>query len=449
MKRVFCFLSFVLVLNSITAYPDLPLRISNNFETDYPTNTYYHSDKMVDIGDFIWAVFNDTIVVKINKKTGISTFAPFEMPRCAWQENLEESYRTENNKEWILALQKDKENNLYIGGSWRISKFDGNNLTDIVHAKDFPWPPMQIFCYSEMAFDEDNTCYAAGNFDFTYNLLINKNGNNSLKQVTGVYNMNSMAQETVGLGFDSKGDIWFATNHYGCSTLNLLKKGSDTAEQKFKLDTKNAEYEHTFLSMTIDKNDNIWLTSRHDGIFCYSSATNTMHNYTAENHSEISGTIFFCSTQKDDNGNIWFCSDSMLMKYDGTHFSTYECTEIKNVICMLCVNDTIWLYRNDKKITRFTANGICTTYPLNPEETSIEGALETSSNNPELFIFYSNNLLTIRNYDAIGDFAIFDIAGKKLVAETCKENNYFMPIALSKGIYIIKTKNENRKIVVK
>ena len=116
---------------------------------------------------------------------------------------------------------------------------------------------------------------------------------------------------------------------------------------------------------------------------------------------------------------------------------------------MLCANDTIWLYRNDKKITRFTANGICTTYPLNLEETSIEGALETSPNNPELFIFYSNNLLTIRNYDAIGDFAILDIAGKKLVAETCKENNYFMPIALSKGIYIIKTKNENRKIVVK
>ena len=111
MKKILCFLFVWITISAMANYPQLPISISNDFNTNFPTNTYYYSDKMVDIGDFIWAVFNDTIVVKINKKTGISTFAPFEMPRCAWQENLEESYRTEHSNQpkqanWVACSDR-------------------------------------------------------------------------------------------------------------------------------------------------------------------------------------------------------------------------------------------------------------------------------------------------------------------------------------------------------
>lgn len=223
------------------------------------------------------------------------------------------TYRNEIDNEdsiinsYIVSLNEDNRGNLWIGTIEGISRL--NIYTD------------EIKNYKE---DVDNNNITE--------IMITNDGQILLASINGLYIYDESNdrfhrifegekltdQEIYSLDEDKHGNIWIGTAR-GITKINLQ---NDTYE-KFTGGNIESEQFEAFVYKVICDNDNLWVGTLNSGIYKINIKTLEVENINSENSDLASNNIN--TILKDDNGIIWFGTDSGLIKYDSINkdFTNY------------------------------------------------------------------------------------------------------------------------------
>jgi streptogramin lyase len=159
--------------------------------------------------------------------------------------------------------------------------------------------------------------------DFGYRAFQSYNGNlyslkgSKLYKVVGneyseleIYNEDKLVNFVQNIAFDSKGNIWAATNHN-------LKKFDGNTSKTFETDKKIASKQ--ILQIAIDKNDHVWVGSK-AGLAKF-DGTNWI-GYNKKNSALPDNNIktIFC----DSKNNIWVGSKNWLAVIKDGNFTVYD-----------------------------------------------------------------------------------------------------------------------------
>ena len=240
------------------------------------------------------------------------------------------------------------------------------------------------------------------------------------------------------MAFDSKGNLWMAT--YGLFFQAVYFQSQQESSTTTDV-ISGGEKEAT--SIVVDFDDNIWLTSD-DGIHYYNQETGRDSILTNATNPTIPATQFYAN-DIDNEGNIWFSSSTILMKYNGAEFTTYTCDGYEEARAILCDEDIVWVLLKSDKLLKFQNNEF-ETIDLSPAVTGIE---ESSIEETSTKAYVSNGVLYIENAEGINSVEIYDTAGKIITSGTY--NNASAQVSLPttiKGVIMVKVNNEVVKVMI-
>ena len=245
------------------------------------------------------------------------------------------------------------------------------------------------------------------------------------------------------MAFDSKGNLWMAT--YGLFFQAVYFQSQQESSTTTDV-IRGGEKEAT--SIVVDFDDNIWLTSD-DGIHYYNQETGRDSILTNATNPTIPATQFYAN-DIDNEGNIWFSSSTILMKYNGAEFTTYTCDGYEEARAILCDEDIVWVLLKSDKLLKFQNNEF-ETIDLSPAVTGIEESIAEESNTKA---YVSNGVLYIENDEGINTVTVYDAMGRVLltpnpspVERGATNAQIELPSAL-KGVIMVKVNNEIVKVMI-
>ncbi len=199
----------------------------------------------------------------------------------------------------VLSMFQDRNENIWIGTSGGVSKFENNTFNNYTEKDGLP-------------------------NNFIFSILNDKNGNIWFGTYGGgvsKYNENSFMNYSIKEGLpnnivlsiiqDKSGNIWFGT--YGGGVSKFDGKIFVNYNENDGLSNNNVR------SILQDKSGNIWFGTYGGGVSKYNGRTFT--NYTEK--EGLSSNIVI-SMLEDKNGNIWFgTSGGGVSRFDGNTFTNY------------------------------------------------------------------------------------------------------------------------------
>ena len=245
------------------------------------------------------------------------------------------------------------------------------------------------------------------------------------------------------LKFDSKGNLWITIygdyNHF----LYLKKEDRSTTLSLKRPKGNNGETKR-ISSLVIDKNDNIWYASE-NGINCYYQEEEQEVCMTKEQYPAMLENRYY-DNDIDYNGNIWFTSEKNLLKWDGTEFTTYTCSDYKEARAMFCDGNIVWVLLKNDTLLKFESNEF-ETIDLSPAVTGIEESI-AEVNKSKAFV--TNEMLNIENAEGINSVVVYDTMGKVISsanANGATSTQITLPSTI-KGMIMVKVNNEVIKVAI-
>ena len=264
------------------------------------------------------------------------------------------------------------------------------------------------------------------------------------------------------MAFDSNDNLWILSDNHNAyyddgenGFATLVKKSKAGINEALKDIGYNYSYKLIYpepilefdeiysTSLVVDNEDNIWFTAD-DGIHYYNQVTgvDSLINHTT--HSEIPNEHFYIA-EKDSNGNIWFSSSTTLLKYSGTKFSTYTCSNYNEARAILCDGNIVWVLLKNDKLLKYQSRKF-KVIDLSPALTGIN---ESIAEAPKAKAFVSNGVLNIENAEGINSVMVYDAMGKVITsanANGATSTQIALP-SNTKGLLIVKINNDVVKVI--
>ena len=265
----------------------------------------------------------------------------------------------------------------------------------------------------------------------------------------------------IDMSFDSNDNLWILSNNKNASykdgrqgLATLVKKEKDDLDELLKKEyvypyrAVDAESLLEFdkinaTSIVVDNEDNIWFTSDM-GIHYYNQTTEKDSIINSTTHSAIPNEHFYAN-EKDSNGNIWFSSSTTLLKYSGTKFSTYTCSNYNEARAILCDGNIVWVLLKNDKLLKYQSRKF-KVIDLSPALTGIN---ESIAEAPKAKAFVSNGVLNIENAEGINSVMVYDAMGKVITsanANGATSTQIALP-SNTKGLLIVKINNDVVKVI--
>lgn len=125
-----------------------------------------------------------------------------------------------------------------------------------------------------------------------------------------IYERSKLTNFIHEVDFDTKGNIWAATNHY-------LKKYDGNVSETFEVDKKTAKKYTT--NVGVDKNDNVWIATK-AGLSKFDGASWTNYNKKNSELPDNNIKVVFC----DSKNNLWVGSKNWLAIIKDGQFTVYD-----------------------------------------------------------------------------------------------------------------------------
>ena len=265
----------------------LKYNIKNDISIVYPDVKGYVSNISQNNNDLYFTIIKSSTNVGIYRFDG----------------NIWQSYKAKGTfgDNMIISSAVDKNGNVwfgtYIDG---ITKYDGTTFTNF-NTQNSSIGSNRIFCITQ-----------AGNGD-----IYAGTSSGVSKYSDGKWVLFYSTSQVYGIGFDSKQNLWIATDGSGAM------KFDGTNWISFKKENSSIG-SNEFYCMHIDKKDNIWLGSFDRGISMYDGTSFKLYNV-------MNGTLGFNYVSyitSDNKGNIWVSvtGNGGLYKYDGIKWTNYKKT---------------------------------------------------------------------------------------------------------------------------
>ncbi|MBP7810238.1 MAG: SpoIIE family protein phosphatase [Bacteroidia bacterium] len=199
----------------------------------------------------------------------------------------EETNKHSINDNYLTTIFIDEQKNIWLG------TFSGGVNVSFSQTQKFPNLPKEIseqFQRTFSAYDDGTDLWIGGE----KSLKILNPATNVVKDLSSVIGENYILSMTG----DKQGNIWIGTWGVGVFKYN---KNSGTKEEFL-----SSEFGGTVLSLCLDKNQKLWIGSYGDGLFVLDTRTNEVKNYNvADGISSDKITAIY----NDKNGNIWLGTD--------------------------------------------------------------------------------------------------------------------------------------------
>ena len=418
MKRLlkYLFITFAILLFTIS-------NVFPIYGEEWPQNKYWHDDyytnRLTKNTDCI-IIAASKGVVKLNKTD--NTFY-----------NASNEYLIDEECRITAILAQGNDTLYYSDGYYGPRLFDGNTTKNY---------------YSPINERGDNYSYSLA-LDSSNDIWINFTGHFSKPTEFNIFPINqpyiihdaiygAPIAVIMDMAFDSKGNLWMAT--YGLFFQAVYFQSQQESSTTTDV-ISGGEKEAT--SIVVDFDDNIWLTSD-DGIHYYNQETGRDSILTNATNPTIPATQFYAN-DIDNEGNIWFSSSTILMKYNGAEFTTYTCDGYEEARAILCDEDIVWVLLKSDKLLKFQNNEF-ETIDLSPAVTGIEESTAEESNTKA---YVSNGVLYIENAEGVNTVTVYDAMGRFISSGTY--NNSSVQISLPatlKGVIMVKVNNEVVKVSI-
>ncbi len=422
MKRLlkYLFITFAILLFTIS-------NVFPIYGEEWTQNKYWHDDyytnRLTKNTDYI-IIAASKGVVKLNKTD--NTFY-----------NASNEYLIDEECRITAILAQGNDTLYYSDGYYGPRLFDGNTTKNY---------------YSPINERGDNYSYSLA-LDSSNDIWINFTGHFSKPTEFNIFPINqpyiihdaiygAPLAVIMDMAFDSKGNLWMAT--YGLFFQAVYFQSQQESSTTTDV-ISGGEKEAT--SIVVDFDDNIWLTSD-DGIHYYNQETGRDSILTNATNPTIPATQFYAN-DIDNEGNIWFSSSTILMKYNGAEFTTYTCDGYEEARAILCDEDIVWVLLKSDKLLKFQNNEF-ETIDLSPAVTGIEESTAEESNTKA---YVSNGVLYIENTKGINSVEVYDAMGRTLLTPNpsllergVTNAQIELPTAL-KGVIMVKVNNEVVKVI--
>lgn len=378
----------------------------------------YRSNRIVNDNDYLW----------VASKLGL---VHYEKATSACRLISNQGLSIDKNAT-ILGIEKDKNGILWIGSKEHGVYATNGRSTIHYNAPDNKYGPI-TYCYA-FAFDSENAPWAGGAkfyTDFTGEKihLIPEN-----QSAVGTENCVIM-----DMAFDSKGNLWMATDYGDYAQLICHKKGTDNATVVLSGSVAT--------SLSIDRNDNIWFVSD-DGIHCYVQDTNIDTIYKYKERPDIPWTTY-TACDIDQDGNIWFVASHYLLKYDGNKFKYYNCYGFDKAQSIICDGTVIWVYGDNDEIYRFENDK----FSLINIKDELNGMINSKSNNNDFNItLFDGGDIHITGSSEIFRVDVYNVAGVLISSDKFKgENSVTIHSATPRKhlMYLIKIRHAEGETLIK
>ena len=418
------------------------------------TESCWHNNRMVDEGNSLLVVYDTTKIVHIDKNTGRSELV-VEVPlfQMAGYDGSMSVY-----KDFIYSLSRGGDGKLYIGVALQMYQLDGSdelipllsNYKDKITGLSYAESPIEALksgFFLSVTSDKEGNLYAGGqgkrivkligdsihciDFDATYNEWYGG-------ALTGTH---------CTMNCDSLNNIWLTVGNLSQKIIHIYKynRENDVFERIFRVDTNAGAIVY---SAIIDNDNHLWYTCKTNCIKRISCQSGGLATFTHATVPEIPD-VQFTSISKDKRGNLWFCADSLLMKYDGTTFKTYENIGLKNALCLMCDDEGVWIYCGGEILCYFKEGirgGKCKVASLRNGNgfdgyTGIEEA-KVSVLKP----YATGRRIVVPN--AVDEVVVYDVMGR-VVGRSEGRNNAVTIDVLTSGVYMVKMGGEVQKVVAK
>ncbi|WP_455585571.1 hypothetical protein [Bacteroides sp.] len=293
---------------------------------------------------------------------------------------------------------------------------------------DFP-----LACYS-IAFNSQNNPWLAG-----IRFYVDYNGDKMYRGASPTICSAHLMDRIMDMQFDSKDNLWMAIDHVEHYYLTCHEKGA-TGPTPILEGTAAT-------SLAIDSKENIWLTCT-DGIHYYEPGTKKNTLYAHENHPEIPKALY-TACDIDQDGNVWFITSQLLLKYDGKNFTQYTCEDFNEARSVLCGKGNVWVYTKNNILLKFKNNEF-TSIDLDSQQT---GFMKEKSEAPLFSATYNDDgTITVAGDIAINEVNIYDLSGilVSTIAGEGKNRVHIKGNGLpGKDLYLIKVRHAQGESVVK
>lgn len=204
------------------------------------------------------------------------------------------------------------------------------------------------------------------------------------------------------MAFDSSGNLWitFYTDDYIPGSVlppPYLVKLESGSKYNPVLDIGKGGEPVMATSLAIDMDDNIWFV-RDGEIHCYNQASATDTRYWSGNCVDIPDS-FYTACEIDKDGNVWFTSSDVLLKYDGVDFKSYVSPEYKNACSILCDGGTVWIYGSDDILYRFENEELVESVRLEPYMAGTE--LRETGDKQQVCVTVNDGVLSVVSDEAV------------------------------------------------
>ena len=201
----------------------------------------------------------------------------------------------------LITVKAEKNGTIWCGTfSGKLLSFDGDKFTAIELSNS----PLMNNYIADVLIDDDNTEWIG-----TPKNLVKK----SDTQFLSIFNRSSTA-----LAKDNTGAVWIA---FGAGDTCLLKIGDHGATVFDSINSPFTPGKTSINRMTVDKNNNLWLSSNH-GLYKYDG--NAFVNYSTDNSTIPSNEVFQVVFDKENN--LWGGSANGLFKFNGSEWTVMDTT---------------------------------------------------------------------------------------------------------------------------
>lgn len=357
------------------------------------------------------------------------------------------NYTTENGlaNNLVHSIIIDSQGNKWIGTGLGVSKFNGTN-----------WETFNSNSLSHnvssIVIDKQNNLWfgTQGGGVTKYNGVNWTVYDNSTSY--GLGNINSISMDT-------QGNLWFGTLFSDCIIFD------GTTWTKLSIASNS---NHNIMSISFDLVGNKWLGSYQDGVYKFNPSNTSTQYVKASNRLAGNNVYSICI---DQQGKVWFGTESGVTMLNGTTWTSYTTTNglINNSVHSIAIdsNGNKW-FGTGGGISKFdgsnwtnytTSNGLIhnnvNSIAIDAQNNKWFGTSggvsklfdDTSTalkNNQQLskqLICLSNseNLLKIKTNRPNGTVYILDLNGKSLISKTLTTNECDLEVSnLVKGLYFVK-----------
>ncbi len=201
--------------------------------------------------------------------------------------NKEESNKYSINDDYLTTIYTDEQKNIWLG------TFSGGVNVSFAQTQKFPNLPKAIseqLQHTFSAYDDGKEIWIGGEKTF-------KIFNPQTKEVKDLSNVIG-DNYVLSMTGDKEGNIWAGT--WGVGVFKYTK--ATGAKEKFLSDDLGG----TVVSVCFDKNQKLWIGSYGDGLFILDPKTNDIKNYTEADGLSSNKITAICN---DTKGNVWLGTD--------------------------------------------------------------------------------------------------------------------------------------------